>query len=78
MPSSPSMMGQYESDEEEEWDEVSTAKLASSSAPSNPTSNVDDDAVADELALEQNIFQDVFEEVDGVDGEMIERKRRLM
>jgi len=65
------MMGQYESDEEEDWDEVSTANLASASlAPSNSNSNVGDNPAAFELALEQDIFGDVFEEVDGdVEGQ---------
>lgn len=67
VPASPPMMGQYESDEEE-WDEVSTANLASASlGPSKLNSNVDDNATAYELALEQDIFGDVFEEVDGND-----------
>ena len=65
VPASPPMMGQY-SDEEEDWDEVSTANLASASlAPSKSNSNVDDNPVAYDLALEQDIFGDVFEEVDG-------------
>ena len=57
------MMGQY-SDEEEDWDEVSTANLASASmAPSKSNSNVDDNPGTYDLALEQDIFGDVFEEV---------------
>ena len=68
VPASPPMMGQYESDEEEDWDEVSTANLASTSlARSKSNSNIDDNAAAYELALEQDIFGDVFEEVDGND-----------
>ena len=64
-PASPPMMGQY-SDEEEDWDEVSTANLASASlAPSNSKSNGDDNAAAYNLALEQDIFGDEFVEVDG-------------
>ena len=67
VPASPPMMGQY-SDEEEDWDEVSTANLASASlAPSKSNSNVDDIAGTYDLALEQDIFGDVFEEVDGDD-----------
>ena len=67
-PASPPMMGQY-SDEEEDWDEVSTANLASASlAPSKSNSNVDDNLGAYDLALEQDIFGDVFEEVDGDDA----------
>ena len=69
-PASPPMMGQY-SDEEEDWDEVSTANLASASlAPSNSNSNsnVDDNPVTHDHALEQDIFGDVFEEVDGDDA----------
>ena len=65
VPASPPMMGQY-SDEEEDWDEVSTANLAL--APSQSNSNVDDKPVAYDLALEQDIFGDVFEEVDGDDA----------
>ena len=66
VPASPPMMGQY-SDEEEDWDEVSTANLASASmAPSKSNSNVD--AETYDLALEQDIFGDVFEEVDGDDA----------
>jgi hypothetical protein len=68
VPASPPMMGQY-SDEEEDWDEVSTANLASASlAPSQSNSNVDDKPVTYDLALEQDIFGDVFEEVDGDDA----------
>jgi hypothetical protein len=67
VPASPPMMGQY-SDEEEDWDEVSTANLASASlAPSNSNSNVGDNPVTYDVALEQDIFGDVFEEVDGDD-----------
>ena len=68
VPASPPMMGQY-SDEEEDWDEVSTANLALASlAPSKTNSNVGDDPGTYELALEQDIFGDVFEEVDGDDA----------
>jgi len=62
-------MGQYSDDEEEDWDEVSTANLASASlAPSKSNSNVDDNPMTYDLALEQDIFGDVFEEVDGDDA----------
>ena len=68
VPASPPMMGQY-SDEEEDWDEVSTANLATASlGPSKSNSNVDDDPGTYDLALEQDIFGDVFEEVDGDDA----------
>ena len=71
VPASPPMMGQY-SDEEEDWDEVSTANLASASmAPSKSNSNVDDNPGTYDLALEQDIFGDVFEEVDGDDDVMM-------
>jgi len=63
-------MGQY-SDEEEDWDEVSTANLASASlAPSKSNSNFDDNPGTYDLELEQDIFGDVFEEVDGDDATM--------
>ena len=67
------MMGQY-SDEEEDWDEVSTANLASASmAPSKSNSNVDDNPGTYDLALEQHIFGDVFrvKEVDGDEDAMV-------
>ena len=71
VPASPPMMGQY-SDEEEDWDEVSTANLASASmAPSKSNSNIDDNPGTYDLALEQDIFGDVFEEVDGDDDAMM-------
>jgi hypothetical protein len=61
-------MGQYESDEEEDWDEVSTTNPASVSlAPSNANSNVGNNAATYDAVLEQDIFGDVFEEVDGDD-----------
>lgn len=67
-PASPPMMGQY-SDEEEDWDEISTANLASASlAPSKSNSNVDDNPATYDLALEQDIFGDEFVEVDGDDA----------
>jgi hypothetical protein len=70
VPASPPMMGQY-SDEEEDWDEVSTANLASASlAPSKSNSNVDDNPGTYDLELEQDIFGDVFEEIDGDDATM--------
>jgi neural Wiskott-Aldrich syndrome protein len=73
VPASPPMMGQY-SDEEEDWDEVSTANLASASlAPSKSNSNVDDNPGTYDLALEQDIFGDVFEEVDGDDASIAQQ-----
>ena len=61
------MMGQY-SDEEEDWDEV---YCQSSFSFYGPNSNVDDNSGTYDLALEQDIFGDVFEEVDGDDDAMM-------